>query len=245
MVAGVLASYYIRPAGSATSTTTSSSQTSTTTSSSQATTQSGFNFSIGEAFHIPTNRALQVLVRYFYYNSTSPPESFDFSGGQEIIIEGFSEQAKGTFEAASNFTVVSNTSSVSMGGPGNQSEGIPVMYQISLKEPASNGTYTLNFGWLYPSLEACAVDFQIAVGNGIPNYSWIGGCTAPLSTYHPLNSNGFVNGFLTAEIVEVSNSTLTSGNLRAPTLPSTSSSKKVRSVQCIKFRPVNSQKNAI
>jgi hypothetical protein len=70
-----------------------------------------------------------------------------------------------------------------------------------------NGTYSVNLGWLYPSLFACAVDFQIVVGNGLPNYGWTGSCTSPLSNQYGVNSQGFVAGYLNGEFIDIANDT--------------------------------------
>ena len=158
------------------------------------------NITTGETFHIPTNGTLTVYARYYYFNSTAA-DTFDFSNATQIHLEGFDGHS--TFDELSNSTVESNVSAIRMGGPENQSEGVAVKYVIGLK-PGLNGTYTLNFGWLYPSLSACAVDFHLAVGSGLPNYDWTGGCTAPLSNFYPVNNQGFVPGYLFAEIVNVS-----------------------------------------
>lgn len=83
----------------------------------------------------------------------------------------------------------------------NLSEGLSVMYSFRLLNEL-NGTYTFSFGWLYSSLQSCAGDFQLQVGNGIPNYGFFGSCTAPLSNFYPVNSQGFVDGYLFAEIEE-------------------------------------------
>ncbi|HKW04035.1 MAG TPA: hypothetical protein VJN71_01930 [Nitrososphaerales archaeon] len=163
--------------------------------------QNGLNLPSNETFRIPTSATLFVYEKYYYFNSTST-QPFNFSGGQQIGIEGFDGHS--SFNADSNFSVISNsTAPVQMGGPQNLSEGMRVMYSISLKG-AYNGTYTLSFGWLYPSMSACSGDFQLQVGSGLPNYGFQGSCTAPLSYHYPLNSQGFVDGFLFAEIYLVS-----------------------------------------
>ena len=142
-----------------------------------------------------------VSVRYYYYNSTAANE-FNFSVGQQFFIYGFTQQK---MTLATNFIVTSNVSTVSMGGPQNLSEGIPVQYKIHFKDNA-NGTYALNFGWIYPSLEDCVTDFELAIGN-VPYPTVVMGGCALLSYQYPVNSQGFVDGFLFAELIAVSNDT--------------------------------------
>jgi hypothetical protein len=164
----------------------------------------GLNFSLGQTFHIPTNGTLYATVKYYYFNSTAV-KSYNFSSGHQFYIQGFSGHA--TFDATSNFTVLSNVSVAQIGGPQNSSEGIAVQYKIHPKNNL-NGTYTFNFGLLYPTLEACAVDFDVAIGNGAPSYAWTGSCTEPLSNLYRVNYQGFVDGYLLAEVVLVSNETM-------------------------------------
>jgi len=158
------------------------------------------NFMMGETIHIPTNGTLTVFVKYYYFNSTSTT-TFNFSNATQIHIQGL--EGYTTVDASSNFTVLSNASSVQMGGTQNQSEGIFIKYVIGLKS-GLNGTYTLNFGWLHPSLSSCAQDFHLVVGDGLPDYDWTGSCTGSLSNFYPINSQGFVPGYLFADIEGIS-----------------------------------------
>jgi len=179
------------------------SNTPTSSSPSTETTLSHSSSSVAGIYHIPTNGTLIVYVKYYYYNSTAAND-FNFSGGQQFFIYSFTQQK---MTLATNAAVTSNVSDVPMGGPQNRSEGIPVEYKIHFKDEV-NGTYALNFGWLYPSMDACAADFEIAIGNvPYPTVDAGGGCTASLSTRYPVNSQGFVDGFLFVELISVSNDT--------------------------------------
>jgi hypothetical protein len=94
-----------------------------TSSPSTETTLSHSNSSVSGIYRISTNGTLDVSVRYYYYNSTAVNE-FNFSGGQQFFVYGFSQQK---MTPATDFTVMSNVSTVSMGGPQNRSEGIPAL----------------------------------------------------------------------------------------------------------------------
>ena len=115
--------------------------------------------------------------------------------------------AHGSTSSRSNFTLSSSVNSIAFGGTNNLGEGANVVYTITPKQ-GINGTYGFSFGWLYPSMENCGEDFLLAIGNGLPNYGYLAGCTAPLSYQYPVNSQGFVDGFLLAEIVGVSSATV-------------------------------------
>ena len=88
------------------------------------------NITTGETFHIPTNGTLTAFARYYYFNSTAA-STFDFTNVTEIHLEGFDGHS--TFDASSNFTVESNVSSIRIGGPQNQSEGVTVKYSYRSK----------------------------------------------------------------------------------------------------------------
>ncbi|MHB8567248.1 MAG: hypothetical protein ACYC7D_13085 [Nitrososphaerales archaeon] len=167
--------------------------------------QNGLNSPFNTTIHVKENSSFQVCVRYFYYNPNAT-KAFNFTNGHQLAqISG--ELKNGSFNAASNFTVSSSAGPITFGGKNNQSERTNVVYTITPRQ-GINGTYEFNFGWLYPSMEACGEDFLLAVGNGLPDYGYVAGCTAPLSNFYPVNSQGFVNGFLLAEIVGVSNATV-------------------------------------
>jgi hypothetical protein len=104
-----------------------------------------------------------------------------------------------SWNAASNFTVVSSLNSILIGGANNENEGATVVYGIS-PVGIKSGSYILNIGWLANSQEDCASEYKLVMGNGTPNYYVGGSCTSPLSDHYPTNSEGFVNGFLYAEI---------------------------------------------
>ena len=73
---------------------------------------------------------MTVFVKYYYFNSTAT-STFNFSNSTQFHIQGL--EGTSTVDASSNFTVLSNVSSIQMGGPQNQREGILVKYVIGLK----------------------------------------------------------------------------------------------------------------
>ena len=148
------------------------------------------------------NASLQVCVVYYYYNDSSA-YTINLSNWQQVI-EISSQLRNGSINSSGNFTVTSSIASATLGGPNNEGEGSSVVYTITPKE-YGNWTYGFSFGWLYPSMAACGQDFLLSTGNG-SSYPF-SGCTSSLSSHYPVNSEGFVNGFLFAEIVGVSNST--------------------------------------
>lgn len=179
--------------------------TSTTANGRALCTTSIQNVPTSNPLYINEDTSLQVCVRYFYYNA-SATLAFNFSSGQQIYVTGCCYQ-HASFDAKPNFTVSSSVGIVTFGGRDNLSEGTMVNYTITPRQ-GINGTYGFNFGALYPSMEACGEDFLIAIGNGLPNYGYpFEGCTAPLSNFYPVNSRGYVDGFLLVQIVGVSNST--------------------------------------
>ena len=184
----------------------SSQSTNTSTSSllSSCTTtfQNGLNPSAYLKLKLEQNASLQVCVKYYYYNS-STIETLNFSNWNQLI-EISSQLRNGSINSADNFTVTSSLRSATLGGPYNEGEGTSLIYTITPRV-YGNRTYGFNFGWLYPSTEACGQDFLLSTGNGT-SYPFTG-CTAPLSSICPVNSQGFVSGFLFAEIIGVSNST--------------------------------------
>ena len=149
------------------------------------------------------NSTVFVCVKYYYYNATSP-ETFNTS----LLSAGiFGATYESTYPPHINFRISAFPTNITLGGISNLNEGALVTYGISTGD-TSNGTYVLNLStWLYPSLEACGGFTKFIVNNPNPNYAFFGSCTAPLSNFYPLNSYGFVDGFLTADVVGTSNST--------------------------------------
>ncbi len=199
-VAGAL--YYFVPYQKSNSKSTIS--TSTTQTEWTSTFLSGFNASDQESFHIPQNGTLVLYVKYWYYNPNSTL-SLNFTLGKAIDQITGSEGLEATADAAGNFTISSNAASIIFGGPDNLSEGTLVVYRIH--PIAGDGTYEFNMGITYPSMEGCETYFTIVIGNGLPNYGYQGGCTATISSHYPLNSEGFVDGFIIAEVTEASSET--------------------------------------
>ena len=152
---------------------------------------------------------VSICVRYFYYNFTSPV-TFNTTalltvGISRPILVATSYGAGPRPEV--NFSVSSFPSELTLGGNSNLNEGALVFYSIGTGA-TSNGTYGLNLGaWLHPTLPACAGFTRLIVSNPAPNYVSFGSCTASMSGSYPLNPYGFVDGFLTAKVVGMSNST--------------------------------------
>lgn len=158
------------------------------------------------AIHVQENSTAYLCVRFYYYNpnSTMTVNASDVFGiaGYETINSSFSRG----FNASPNFTTSASPGNLTVGGSENLNEGAYVVYAIHANTD-SNGTYNYGFqAAYYPSLEDCNGLGEIVVGNGIPNYDvGFGSCTASITS--SLNSEGFTNGTLYAEIVGVSNST--------------------------------------
>ncbi len=157
--------------------------------------------------HIERNESLILNVMYYYYNPNGT-KTFDFSGGNLLYFAGCCKGG-GTFYVTSYFTVISSVGNVTFGGPNNISEGTVVVYTITPKQSFS-GTYQVDgFGDLvYPNLFTCANYVVISIGNGSPDYGYpLGSCTSSVTSHgYQANSQGFVDGFLTFQIVGSSNS---------------------------------------
>jgi hypothetical protein len=154
--------------------------------------------------HINEDGALFVSVKYYYYNQNTT-QTFTFTAGNQIYIQACCYGSN--WNAASNFTVTSSIQSITFGGKDNLSEGALVNYTIT-PLTGINGTYYFGFGALYPSFEICNAAFLLAIGNGLPNFSpYEGSCSSSLSTLYPVDSHGFVEGYLFAQIIKTSNST--------------------------------------
>jgi hypothetical protein len=132
-------------------------------------------------------------VRFYAYSKTPLVLSLT----NEILISGAHQE-----DALSNFTVSYTTaappgaSSIQTGGPSNESEGFLMMIGITPKAGPgflSGGTYEMNFyadislsefagialsdvGGL-SNIMGCPYEFSIVFGDGMPNYSTVGGCT--------------------------------------------------------------------
>jgi hypothetical protein len=151
------------------------------------------------------NSTAYVCVRFYYYNSTST-KTFNTT---ELFWVGLG--ATTSNETAHppkvDFNVTAIPNQVTLGGPSNLNEGEYGIYAISTGD-TSNGTYVAGFlAWLYPSYEACSIFTTFIVNNPNPNYGTNGSCTASLTNTYSENSNGFISGFLTIEVIGMSNST--------------------------------------
>jgi hypothetical protein len=149
---------------------------------------------VGDMLVIPPGQSLDLCVRFYAYSKT--PMVLSLSN--QIFISGAHQE-----DALSNFTVSYATaappgaSPIEIGGPSNESEGFLMMITITPKTGPgflSGGTYEMNFyadlamsglgsGNTVGSIqgpievEGCPYEFSIVFGNGVPNYSTVGGCT--------------------------------------------------------------------
>jgi hypothetical protein len=156
------------------------------------------------SLYVQENGSAYLCVRYYFYNSTS---TMNVNASSIISFEGINNNGSVPvgFNPASNFTVATIPSELTIGGSHNLNEGALVVYDIHANSN-SNGTYTFSLlATLYPSMEDCAGFAEIIVGNGLPDYHEFGSCTAPLTGFYPLNTEGFINGFLIAQVVGISN----------------------------------------
>lgn len=159
--------------------------------------------------HINENGSLLMSVEYYYFDQNTT-KTLDFSNGSQLTIYGYIEPSNGqgvvnVFNAASNFTVTSSIDNVTFGGKDDLSEGIIVNYTITPLK-GINGTYVVNLGYSYPSMEECVGDFDLVIGDGVPNLGIVpsfAGCIAMTSSQGPVQDQLF------AKIVSTSNDTST------------------------------------
>jgi|SRR5579862_9839792 len=149
-----------------------------------------------------------LCVRYYYFNSSA---SMSINTSSVFGIAGyrtFNSTYSNGFDASPNFTITASPEELTLGGPQNLSEGSFVLYTIHAK-PNSSGTYDYGFqATIYPGFLGCNGFSEIIAGSGSPDYNLgFGSCTAASTDFYPLNSSGFVNGFLTVEVVGITNST--------------------------------------
>ena len=151
------------------------------------------------------NSTAVLCVRFYYYN---PNSTMQIIAGNVFGIAGyrqFNSTFSNGFDGSSNFTIITSSENITIGGPQNLNEGILVEYSIH-PNPNSDGTYNYGFqATIYPSLELCNGFGTLVVGDGSPNYNiGFGSCAAPLT--NPPNSEGFVDGILFVEVVGATNS---------------------------------------
>jgi hypothetical protein len=112
-------------------------------------------------------------VAYYYYNDTAPmtfaPQLRIF-GWPPIPIGTFS-----TFDASSNFTVITSVQSLELGGPARLNEGTEVTFSLQAK-PEVNGTFEVGVANLLPGGIGCDSDFLLSAGTGVPSYASPGLC---------------------------------------------------------------------
>lgn len=157
------------------------------------------------------NTTVAVCVQFYYYNSAIP-ETFNTASLLNAGILGTTTSTSNQsgiippLPFKLNFSISAYPGGLTLGGSSNLNEGKMVLYVIGTGD-TSNGTYGLTLlAWLYPTLEICEGFTSIIVMNPSPTYVRSGSCTAPFSNFYPLNQYGFVDGFLTAKVVAMSNS---------------------------------------
>jgi hypothetical protein len=159
------------------------------------------------SIYIKQGATAYLCVRYYYYNSTS---TMSLNASSMFGIAGyrtFNSSYSNGFDASPNFTISVSPEELILGGSQNLNEGAFVLYSIHAN---SNSSGTYNYGFqttIYPSFETCNGLSEIIVGNGSPNYNvGFGSCTAGLTNNHSVNSEGFISGILTVEVVGITNS---------------------------------------
>lgn len=167
---------------------------------------SGIDPADAPAINVQESSPAYLCVRYYYYNPNSTMQILASNVFGVAGYRQFNSTFSNGFDGSSNFTIMTSSENITLGGPDNLNEGILVQYDLQAN-PNSNGTYNYGFqATIYPSLELCNGFGPLVVGNGVLNYNLgFGSCTAPLS--NPRNAEGFVNGILFVEVVGVTNST--------------------------------------
>jgi len=118
-------------------------------------------------------------------------------------MQTYSNGTTATFNAKSNFTITSQTPSISIGGPSSQNEGATISYSIS-PNPGTNGKFALNFGWLLPGKTQCNEEFVLVAGTGAPNFTYPGQCS---NLTGGSTSTPYPSGYVFVQIQSVTNST--------------------------------------
>lgn len=140
---------------------------------------------LGEKLNVSVGQQLHICAEFYFYNSRST----SFNPENQLIIYN---DRRG-LNALSNFTIsVTPSGNVTMGGARNQNEGYLALYTIT-SNPDSNGTYGFNFladlapqflgtppggtstafqvGGGTIAVEGCGTEFELASGNGLPDYA--------------------------------------------------------------------------
>jgi len=149
------------------------------------------------------NSPAQIVAKYYYYESE--PLILNLN---RIKIFGWPLHPSGTFsnfDAARNFTVTANPSSIRIGGPENQNEGATVTYNITAKS-GSSGTYEVSLGGtLLPQGIGCESYILLQSGNGVPNYAGVSPCY--LVSLGSATNPPYPSGYIFVQILRVTNST--------------------------------------
>lgn len=160
---------------------------------------------IGTTFQINENSTLLLCVRFYYYGSSAPQ---NFSTMYSFAIRNNATYPGDPNKAMLNFTVTTQPSNFTIGGPSNENEGILVLYRIRANYN-SNGTYILNLGWIAPAVDECGADFGLVVGNGSPDYysNFMSYCITMTMSGSGSSSYPYPAGTLFSEVVGSDNST--------------------------------------
>ena len=136
------------------------------------TTQYSNGVHFNSKFVVGENSTLTICGRLFYYGSQV--KTFNSSNFLSLSAANLTGYIGGN--ADSKFDIGVNPSSISIGGNSDLNEGIVLTFYIH-PHPNTSGTYMLNaFGWMIPDDRACAPDYLLVVGNGVPNYVLYGSC---------------------------------------------------------------------
>ena len=146
--------------------------------------------------------AAVICLQYYYYNTTAPL-TLNLTNGLKIqalqYISNGSTSYPGTFNGASNFTVMASQNQLVIGGPSNENEGVTVAFAIIAKTGAS-GTYQINFpgicsgcstAWKLTPTEPlnCGYYLELTTGNGQPNYAQLVDMCITYLTYNSSTSS--------------------------------------------------------
>src|SRR5487761_827547 len=205
---------YLPSGTGAGSTTSSQSRTTTTTTTTwnNSTTSQSLSMSCSSpppsngTFYLNGNSNLILCVRFYYYNSGAP---ISVAPTNQLSIGAYSGGGVLTSplsSAMSNFSVTALPSNFSIGGPSNENEGILVEYNIHALANSS-GSYSRNLGWLAPQIRNCWSEFELVVGNGIPNYYSYSTCQTITESGTGSSNSNYPSSVLFAEVVGSGHST--------------------------------------
>lgn len=199
---------------STTSTTSTGSSSSYSTGSASGSMMTGgCNTSVNSsenAFSLRTapDSSAALCVRYFYYNQTAP---MPLNPDSVIKIYGWNPANSSLFMTNSDFTIASQHSTVMIGGPANENEGVEINYTITANV-GTNGTYDVSVGqFLLPAEIGCSGQFFLVSGDGQPDYAGI--APTVMCAALPMNDSAspYTPGFLLVRIIGATNSSLLAG----------------------------------